>query len=82
MWILVKIFPINIKGAAGTTCSLIGHFSSWIVSYNFNALFQWSSAGTFFIFSAICGVNAIFIAKVVPETKGRALEEIQASITS
>ncbi|XVF42034.1 hypothetical protein PTKIN_Ptkin01aG0328000 [Pterospermum kingtungense] len=75
-WIMVaEIFPINIEGAAGSTCSLIGHFSSWIVSYNFNFLFQWSSA-------AICGLNAIFVAKMVPETKGRALEEIQASITS
>ncbi|WRX24252.1 Major facilitator [Theobroma cacao] len=82
-WIIVaEIFPINIKGAAGSISSLIGNLFSWIVSYNFNFLFQWSSAGTFFIFSAICGLNAIFAATMVPETKGRTLEEIQASLAS
>ncbi|GMI65246.1 hypothetical protein like AT4G04760 [Hibiscus trionum] len=82
-WIIVaEIFPINVKGAAGSMASLIGNICSWIVSYNFNFLFQWSSAGTFFIFSAICGLSVIFVAKMVPETKGRTLEEIQASITS
>ncbi|KAL4352639.1 hypothetical protein GQ457_06G019720 [Hibiscus cannabinus] len=82
-WIIVaEIFPINIKGAAGSMASLIANICNWIVTYNFNFLFQWSSAGTFFIFSAICGLSVVFIAKLVPETKGRTLEEIHASLTS
>ncbi|PPD80914.1 hypothetical protein GOBAR_DD22148 [Gossypium barbadense] len=82
-WVIVaEIFPINVKGAAGSLAGLTGNICSWTVSYNFNFLFQWSSAGTFFIYSAICGVCVIFIAKMVPETKGRTLEEIQASLTT
>ncbi|XP_052877324.1 sugar transporter ERD6-like 15 [Gossypium arboreum] len=82
-WIIVaEIFPINIKGAAGSLAGLTGNICSWTVSYNFNFLFQWSSTGTFFIFSAICGVCVIFIAKMIPETKGRTLEEIQAPLTT
>ncbi|KAK8712649.1 hypothetical protein V6N13_147881 [Hibiscus sabdariffa] len=82
-WIIVaEIFPINIKGAAGSMASLIANICNWIVTYNFNFLFQWSSAGTFFMFSAICGLSVVFIAKLVPETKGRTLEEIHASLTS
>ncbi|KAK8329167.1 hypothetical protein V6Z11_A11G300100 [Gossypium hirsutum] len=82
MSFLLQTFPINIKGAAGSLAGLTGNICSWTVSYNFNFLFQWSSTGTFFIFSAICGVCVIFIAKMIPETKGRTLEEIQAPLTT
>ncbi|XVF06167.1 hypothetical protein REPUB_Repub06bG0024200 [Reevesia pubescens] len=78
---LSLIFPVNIKGSAGSLCNLVNWFCSWVVSYTFNFLLQWSSAGTFFIFSSISGIAIIFIAKLVPETKGRTLEEIQTSIT-
>ncbi|XP_059648577.1 sugar transporter ERD6-like 5 isoform X2 [Cornus florida] len=80
-WVIVaEIFPINIKGAAGSLVNLSYGFSSWIVSYAFNFLFEWSSAGVFFTFASICFITIIFVAKLLPETKGRTLEEIQASM--
>uniref|UniRef100_A0A7N2L350 Major facilitator superfamily (MFS) profile domain-containing protein n=1 Tax=Quercus lobata TaxID=97700 RepID=A0A7N2L350_QUELO len=81
-WIIVtEIFPINVKGSARTLCNLLNWFASCLVSYTFNFLFEWSLAGTFFIYSSICGLGVLFIAKLVPETKGRTLEEIQSSLT-
>ncbi|KAM3704994.1 hypothetical protein ACB098_03G046800 [Castanea mollissima] len=81
-WVIMsEIFPIHIKGSAGSLVTLVSWIGSWVVSYTFNYLFDWSSAGTFFIFAVICGMGILFIAKLVPETKGCTLEEIQASMT-
>lgn len=107
---IFQIFPVNIKGSAGSLVNLIKWTSSWIVAYTFTFLFEWNSAGdsfyyfcmlqcqplvlvlmiswalitcagTFFIFAIFGVAGVVFVAKLVPETKGRTLEEIQALVT-
>ncbi|KAK8576318.1 hypothetical protein V6N13_090792 [Hibiscus sabdariffa] len=79
--LLSELFPINVKGSAGSLCNFIGNITGLFVAYYFNFLIEWNSAGIFFIFSAFCFANFVLTATMVPETKGRTLEEIQASIT-
>ncbi|XP_020876638.1 sugar transporter ERD6-like 14 isoform X2 [Arabidopsis lyrata subsp. lyrata] len=81
-WIIAsEIYPVDVKGAAGTVCNLTTSISSWLVTYSFNFLLQWSSTGTFMMFATVMGLGFVFTAKLVPETKGKSLEEIQSVFT-
>ncbi|KAJ0034659.1 hypothetical protein Pint_24994 [Pistacia integerrima] len=82
-WVIMsEIFPINVKGVAGSLVVLVNWLGAWAVSYTFNFLMSWSSAGTFFVYSGFSVMTILFVAKLVPETKGKTLEEIQACINS
>ncbi|XP_074303253.1 sugar transporter ERD6-like 5 [Silene latifolia] len=76
-----EIYPMNIKGAAGSFISVIGYFCDLIVSYSFNFMIGFSSPGTFFLLTSINVFTLFFVGKFVPETKGRTLEEIQVLLT-
>ncbi|EOA31925.1 hypothetical protein CARUB_v10015164mg [Capsella rubella] len=78
-WVIMsEIFPINIKGTAGGLVTVVNWLSSWLVSFTFNFLMLWSPHGAFYVYGGVCVLAIVFIAKLVPETKGRTLEEIQA----
>ncbi|KAJ9187696.1 hypothetical protein P3X46_003121 [Hevea brasiliensis] len=82
-WVVMsEIFPINIKGVAGSLATLVNWFGAWTISYTYNFLMSWSSYGTFILYAAINALGILFVAKVVPETKGRTLEQIQAAINA
>ncbi|XP_019089378.1 PREDICTED: LOW QUALITY PROTEIN: sugar transporter ERD6-like 15 [Camelina sativa] len=81
-WIIAsEIYPVDVKGAAGTLCNLVSSISSLLVAFSFGFLLQWSSTGTFMMFATVIGLGFVFTAKLVPETKGKSLEEIQSLFT-
>ncbi|KAJ8880288.1 hypothetical protein PR048_016754 [Dryococelus australis] len=77
MTIIGEVFPTNVKGMAATCGSL------WlvIVACGVSRLYQVINDicgiyATFWVFSACCVVGIIFVAIMVPETKGKTLTEI------
>nr|GLL41881.1 sugar transporter ERD6-like 16 [Ipomoea trifida] len=82
-WVIMsEIFPIHVKGAAGSLVVLVNWVGAWVVSYTFNFMMEWSSTATFMLYAMFCALTVLFVVKVVPETKGKTLEEIQAIINS
>ncbi|XP_054801319.1 sugar transporter ERD6-like 7 isoform X1 [Prosopis cineraria] len=80
-WVIMsEIFPINIKGQAGSLATLTNWFGAWLCSYSFNFLMSWSSYGTFLLYAAINALAVLFIVVEVPETKGKSLEQLQSAI--
>ncbi|KAM0822419.1 hypothetical protein ACQ4PT_071503 [Festuca glaucescens] len=80
-WVIMsEIFSIDMKATAGSLVTLVSWIGSFAISYSFGFLMDWNSAGTFFLFSAASLVTVLFVARLVPETKGRTLEEIQESL--
>lgn len=83
MWVfLSEIYPNHVRGVA---ISITGFFNS-IISFSVTLLFPRSlevigEAGTFYIFAALMLLTVIYAIKLIPETKGKSLEEIEFSIT-
>ncbi|CAL1398277.1 unnamed protein product [Linum trigynum] len=79
--IIAEIFPLNIKGSAGTMCCLSYNISALMVSSSFQTLLQWSPPGTFFVYASASFIGIVFVSKLVPETTGKSLEELQSTFT-
>lgn len=82
MWVVIsEIFPTRLRGAAMGVATFALWAASFILTYTFpimNGAF--GAAGTFFTYSIICLLGALFILKKVPETKGKSLEEIERKL--
>ncbi|KAG7585574.1 MFS transporter superfamily [Arabidopsis thaliana x Arabidopsis arenosa] len=82
-WIIMsEIFPMNVKVSAGTLVTVTNWAIGWVITFSFNFLMQWSASGTFLFFSIVSAVSIIFIYFLMPETKGRSLEEIQTLLSN
>jgi MFS transporter, SP family, arabinose:H+ symporter len=79
IWVLLsEMYPTSIRGIAMS----IAGFSLWIGTYLIGQLTPWmlknlTPAGTFFLFAIMCVPYMLIIWKLVPETAGKSLEEIE-----
>ena len=82
MWVLFsELFPNRIRGIA---ISFVGLINS-AVSFTVQLVFPWElenlgSSMTFLIYGIFAILGLIIIMKILPETKGRRLEELEAEL--
>jgi len=80
-WIIIsEIFPTKLRGRAMSVAVLVIWVSCYLVSQTFPMLVDAiGNAKTFWIYALCSFGGLIFVALVVPETKGKTLEEIEQS---
>jgi SP family arabinose:H+ symporter-like MFS transporter len=82
-WILCsEIFPNKVRGRAMSIATLTIWSSCYLVAQTFPMLNDSKAIGpvvTFWIYGAVSLLTFVFVWLAVPETKGRTLEEIEAS---
>ena len=82
MWVLFsELFPNRVRGVAISFVGLINSTVSFLVQL----VFPWEleylgNSMTFFIYGMFAIVGLIIVLKIMPETKGRSLEELEAEL--
>jgi MFS family permease len=84
MWVLLsELYPNKIRGLAIGCIGFVNSFTAWLVTQ----IFPWelSNLGnsmSFLIFGVIALVGFFVLLKILPETKGKTLEQIEAELTT
>ena len=82
MWVLFsELFPNRVRGLA---ISFVGFVNS-IVSFGVQLIFPWElenlgNSPTFLIYAIFALIGLVIVIWLVPETKGRSLEQLQAEL--
>ena len=82
MWVMLsEMYPNRIRGLAIGSIGLINSFTAWIVTQ----IFPWElsnlgAAPSFFIFGGIALVGFFILFRILPETKGKTLEQLEADL--
>jgi len=76
--LLSEMYPVKVRGAAMSIAGL----SLWIGTYLIGQLTPWmlttlTPAGTFMFFAVMCVPYILIVWKLLPETTGKSLEEIE-----
>jgi len=79
VWVVLsEIFPTRIRGRAMAVATVALWIACFAVSQTVPTMFKdLGHPATFWTYAAMCAVSFVFVARFVPETKGKTLEEIE-----
>lgn len=79
MWVLFsELFPNQLRGLAVSFAGLVNS----LVSFGVQLVFPWElenlgNSGTFLVYGVFAIVGLVLVMRILPETKGRSLEELE-----
>jgi SP family sugar porter-like MFS transporter len=80
-WVVIsEIFPNRARGAASSIAVTALWSACFVLTYTFPLLNEAvGPAVTFWLYATICVAGFVFVKAFLPETKGKTLEQIEAS---
>ena len=76
-WVyMAELFPNTIRAEATAVAVAFQWIFNFIVSSTFVPMYSWSPFFAYALYGAICIIAAVFVWKLVPETKGKTLEDM------
>ena len=80
-WTVInEIYPGEVRGRAVAVATAVNWGAAFLVSGFFLSVVKAiGQAYTFWMFAAFCAIGLVWVIVGVPETRGRSLEEIEAS---
>jgi MFS family permease len=82
MWVMLsEMFPNWVRGLAISAIGFINSTTSWLVQF----IFPWElanlgNATTYFIYAIFAILGLLVLYRILPETKGKSLEELEAEL--
>jgi MFS family permease len=82
MWVLLsEMYPNKYRGLAIGFIGFVNSFVSWLIQQ----IFPWElsylgNALSFFIFGVIATLGFVILFKILPETKGKSLEQLEIEL--
>ena len=77
-WVLIsEIFPTKIRGQAVAIAVAFQWAANYFISSTYPAMMEYSGAMTYGFYGLMSVLSALFVWKMIPETKGKTLEELE-----
>jgi sugar porter (SP) family MFS transporter len=82
IWVFIsEIFPNQVRAKGQTLGSFTHWFMAAVIAFSFPSLTEDLGGGnTFLFFSIMMVIQLLFVWKIMPETKGRSLEQIERNL--
>jgi len=82
-WLMIsEVFPLNVRSAAMSLAVVVNFSANIFMTFCQASLFSaLTISGTMMLYCGLCVVSVLFVYFLVPETRGKTLEEIDSMLT-